>query len=68
MSALEVNFFHVGQILFSLAHSFAAHYEKRFVLTFFEVSVDHHLFDNLESGKRSYCFGKKFGKSFEFWI
>ena len=63
-----MNFFHVGQILFSLAHSFAAHHEKRFVLAFFKVSVDRDLFDNLESGKRSYCFGKKSGKSLEFWI
>ena len=58
----------VGQILFSLAHSFAVHHEKRFILAFFKVSVDHDLFDNLESGKRSYCFGKKSGKSLELWI
>ena len=25
------------------------------------------LYDNLESGKRSYCFRKKSGKSLEFW-
>ena len=31
-----------------------------------KVSIDE-LFDNLESGKR-YCFGKKSGKSLEFWI
>ena len=30
---------------------------------FFELSIDH-LFHNLESGKRNYCFGK----SLEFWI
>ena len=28
----------------------------------------YHLFDNLESGKRNDCFGKKCGKSLEFWI
>ena len=56
----------VGQILLSLAHSFAAHHEKRFVLAFFKVSVDHDLFDNLESGKRSSCFGKKSGKDLNF--
>ena len=31
--------------------------KKSFVPTLFKVSVDH-LFDNLESGKRNYCFGK----------
>ena len=34
--------------------------------TFFSVSVDLRL-DNLESGKRNYCFGKKSGKFLEFW-
>ena len=28
----------------------------------------YHLFDNLESGKRNDRFGKKCGKSLEFWI
>ena len=28
----------------------------------------YHLFDNLESGKRNDCFGKKSGKILEFWI
>ena len=51
--------FRVGQILFNLAPTFAAHHEKKIFLAFFKVSVDHELFDNLESGKRSYCFGKK---------
>ena len=27
-----------------------------------------HLFENLESGKRNYCFGKKCRESLEFWI
>ena len=36
---------------------------KALFLCFFKVSVDH-LFDNLESGKKNYCFGK----SLEFWI
>ena len=31
----------------------------------FKVSVDH-LFDNLETGERNYCFGKSSGKSLEF--
>ena len=34
--------------------------EKRLVSAFFNVSIDY-LFDNLESGKRSYCLGKTFG-------
>ena len=41
--------------------------EKALFLRFFKASIDH-LFDNLESGKRNYCFGKKSGKSLEFWI
>ena len=40
--------------------------KKDFVLAFFKVSVDHDLFDNLESGKRSSCFGKKSGKDLNF--
>ena len=41
------------QILFNLACMLTAHHEKCFV----KVSIDH-LFDNLESGKRNYCFEK----------
>ena len=45
-------FFHrFGQIVFNLAHTFAARHEKRMVPVFFKVSVDQ-LFDNLESGKK----------------
>ena len=40
---------------------------ERLCCCFFKVSV-YHLFDNLESGKRNDCFGKKSGKSLEFWI
>ena len=40
-----------------------ASHGKSFVPAFFKVSVDH-LFYNLESGKRNYCFGK----SLEIWI
>ena len=40
---------------------------KTLFLPFLEVSIDH-LFDNLESGKRKYYFGKKSGKRPEFWI
>ena len=41
--------------------------KKALFLPFLEVSIDH-LFDNLESGKRNYYFGKKSGKRPEFWI
>ena len=36
---------------------FAVHREKSFVPAFFKICIDH-LFDNFESGKRNYCFGK----------
>ena len=59
-------FFHrFGQIVFNLAHTFAARHEKRMVPVFFKVSVDQ-LFDNLESGKRNYCFGKSLEKVLNF--
>ena len=57
--------FFVGQILFNLARMFAAHYES-FVPAFFKVSIDH-LFDILESGKKSLFWKKSQGKV-EFWI
>ena len=50
-------------MLFNLAHTFAARHEKSSVPLIFKVS-----FDNLESGKINSCFGKKSGKSLEFWI
>ena len=37
------------------------------LLRFFKVCIDH-LFGNLESRKRNYCYGKKSGESLEFWI
>ena len=46
---------------------FAAHHENSFFPFFFKVSIDH-LFDDLELGKRNYCFEKRSGKSLEFWI
>ena len=54
-------------MLFNLAHTFAVHHEKSSVPVIFQVSFDHQ-FDNLESGKINSCFGKKSGKSLEFWI
>ena len=51
--------FCVGQYSISPAR----HVQSFVPVFFFKVSVDH-LFDNLESGKRNYCFGK----SIEFWI
>ena len=59
-STLLVNFFFVFfffQILFNLARTFALHHEKSFVPALFRVSIDR-LFDDLQSGKRNYCFGK----------
>ena len=47
-------FFRFGQILFNVFSTFAA-------------PIDH-LFDNLESGKKNYYFGKKSGKRPEFGI
>lgn len=41
--------------------------KKALFLPFLEVSIDH-LFDNLESGKKNYYFGKKAGKRPEFGI
>ena len=40
--------FRFGQILFHLAHSFAANHARSFVCAFFKVSANH-LFHNLES-------------------
>ena len=39
--------------------------EKALFLCFFKVSIDH-LFDNLESGKVNYCFGKGLEKVLNF--
>ena len=47
--------------------TFAEHHEKSLVLRFCFVSVDQ-LFENFDFEKRNYCFGKKSGKSLEFWI
>ena len=47
--------------------AFAVHHENSLVPVFLYVSVDQ-LFDNLECEKRNHCFGKKSGKSLEFWI
>ena len=49
------------------AGKIATHHEESFFPSFLKVSIDH-LFDNLESGKRNYCFGKKSGKILKFWI
>ena len=58
-----------GQILFNPPPppppTFAAHLQKKTLflpLLSFKVSVSY-LFDNLESGKRNYCFAKKSGIS-----
>ena len=41
---------------------------KKALFVRFLRSITDHLFDNLESGKRNHCFGKKSEKSLEFWI
>ena len=40
--------------------------KKALFLRFLRSLLITDLFDNLESGKRNYCFGKKSGKSLEF--
>lgn len=66
-SALEVKFFPFGEIFFNFTLKFGTHHKKSSVFVLFKVSIGH-LYDNLESGKRGYCFRKKSGKSLEFWI
>ena len=61
---LEVTLFRFGQILFNLARLFATHHENSFAPAF---SIDH-LFGNLVSENRNFCFGIKSGKSLEFWV
>ena len=51
----NVNFFRFSQILLNLACTSVAHHETKW--DFCSCSIDR-LFDNLESGKRKYCFGK----------
>ena len=53
------NAFCFGQILFNLVRTFAVHRKKRFVPAFLRSILITYYFDNLESGKRNYCFGKK---------
>ena len=57
------NFFPVGQIIFNLACSVSL--IKLCSYSFLKVSFAH-LFDNCESGKRSYCFGKSLEKIWNF--
>ena len=61
------NVFCFDQILINLVRTFEEHREKAFNSPFFlKVDTDHLLFifDNLESGKRNYCFGKKVWNKF----
>ena len=59
---------HVNEIFFVLVKSYSIssihlqHVMKKALFLHFKVYVDH-LFDNLKSGKRNYCFGKKSRKS-----
>ena len=51
----------LSNLIQSRPHVCSAARKKALFLASFKVSTDH-LFDNLESGKRNYCFGKKVGK------
>ena len=56
------NVFCFDQILINLVRTFEVHREKAFNCScFLKVDTDHLLFifDNVESAKRNYCFGKK---------
>ena len=64
-TALQVNFFRFGQIVFNLARTFAAHHKESYVPRSFKVAIDQ-LFDNLESGKNNLSIVLE--KSLEFWI
>ena len=58
-----MNFFIVFVKPYSvLALYIPVHHEKCFVPVFLKGYIDH-LFDNLVSGKRNYCFGKRSGKN-----
>ena len=64
-SALEVKFFPFGEIFFNLTLKFGMHHKKSSVFVLFKVSIGH-LYDNLESGKRGYCFRKNLEKVLNF--
>jgi len=49
------------KVLSFFASTFAAVHHEEKLCSFID-----HLFDNLESGERNYCCGKKSGKSLEF--
>ena len=63
------------EIFFVLAKSYSISFVRLqhimemlfFFLHFIKVSI-YHLFDNLEYGKRNYCFVKSLEKGLEFWI
>ena len=50
-----------GQISFNLDRAFAVNRKESFVPALLKVYIDNP-FDNLKSGKRNYCFGKKVWK------
>ena len=57
-----------SEIFFALVKSYSILHGcqgKSFIPVFFEVSIDH-LFDNLESEKVNYCFGKGLEKVLNF--
>ena len=58
------NCFHFGHILNVWSQWIL---KRSFVPAFSKVYIEH-LFDNPESGKRNYCFGKRSGKNLEFSV
>ena len=66
-ASLEAFFFVLGKSYSMSSLRLQRIVKRALFLPFLEVSIDH-LFDNLESGKRNYYFGKKSGKRPEFWI
>ena len=65
---LQEKFFFVLAKSYSISFVRLQHImEMLFFLHFIKVSIDH-LFDNLEYGKRNYCFGKSLEKGLAFWI
>ena len=60
-ASLEAFFFVLGKSYSMSSLRLQRIVKRALFLPFLEVSIDH-LFDNLESGKRNYYFGKKSGK------
>ena len=64
--AIYVIFFALVKYSISASHVSSAS-RKKICSCCFEVCVEH-LFVSLESVKRMFCFGRRSGKSLEFWM